>query len=67
MVKILWHRRETRQHMEKTIINPRYFKKQVYSTQVICKVASCMRRLPESRFSSRNMAKEIGERNNVES
>jgi hypothetical protein len=35
------------------------------STQLTCEVASCIRRLPESKFSSRKMAKEIGERNDV--
>ena len=53
--------------MEKTNINLRYLEKLVYSTQLTCEVASCIRRLPESRFSSRKMAKEIGERNDVES
>jgi hypothetical protein len=67
MVKILWHRRETKRQMEKTNINLRYLNKLVYSISLICEAATYIRRLPESRFSLKKIAKKIGEKKDVES
>jgi hypothetical protein len=53
--------------MEKTNIDLPYLEKLVDSTQFTREGESCIRRLPESRFSSRNMVKEIGEKKDVES